>query len=63
MADTRYMAAHLPAPGAHLSVLTMTLPNVDGDCEPLRGRRTIVRIDIVEAKAGKSVKPSRARTR
>jgi OOP family OmpA-OmpF porin len=62
VADTRYMAAHLPAQGAHLSVLTMTLPGADGDCEQLRGR-TIVRIDIVEAKAGKSVKPARARTR
>ncbi len=60
--DTRYMAAHLPAQGAHLSVLTMTLPTADSDCALLRGR-TIVRIDIVEAKTGKTRKPVPAKTR
>ncbi|HKS16903.1 MAG TPA: hypothetical protein VJU16_06295 [Planctomycetota bacterium] len=61
VADTRYMAAELPAQGAHLSVLTMTLPGADGDCELLRGR-TIVRVDIVETKAPRK-KPARAKRR
>ncbi len=59
--DTRYMAAELPAQGAYLSVLAVTLPTPDGDCEPLRGR-TIVRVDIVETKAP-SKKPARAKKR
>jgi OOP family OmpA-OmpF porin len=59
--DTKYMAAELRARGAHLSVLTMTLPDADGDCELLRGR-TIVRVDIVEAKA-RDNKPARAKRR
>jgi OOP family OmpA-OmpF porin len=63
--DVRYMAAELPAQGAHLSVLAMTLPNADGDCELLRGR-TIVRVDIIEAKAeakARDKKPARAKKR
>jgi len=60
--DTRYMAAELPARGAHLSVLTMILPNADGDCELLRGR-TIVRVDIIEGKAPENKKPARAKRR
>jgi OOP family OmpA-OmpF porin len=59
VADTRYMAAELPAQGAHLSVLTMTLPSANGDCELLRGR-TIVRVDIIEAKT-REKKPARTR--
>lgn len=62
VADTRYMAAELPAQGAHLSVLTMTLPDAGGDCEPLRGR-TIVRVDIIESGARENKKPARAKKR
>ncbi|HKE15933.1 MAG TPA: hypothetical protein VKB80_13745, partial [Kofleriaceae bacterium] len=67
--DTRYMVAELPAQGAHLSVLAMTLPNADGDCELLRGR-TIARVDIIEAKTeaktearARGKKPARAKRR
>jgi OmpA-OmpF porin, OOP family len=62
VADTRYLAAEIPGQGAHLSVLAMILPKADGDCELLRGR-TIVRVDIIEAKARESKKPARARSR
>jgi OmpA-OmpF porin, OOP family len=62
VADMRYMAAELPAQGAHLSVLTMILPSPNGDCAPLRGR-TIVRVDVVEAKARETKKPARAKSR
>jgi hypothetical protein len=40
----------------------MTLPDAGSDCELLRGR-TIVRVDIIEAKAPENKKPARAKKR
>jgi OOP family OmpA-OmpF porin len=50
--DQRYLAAELPAAGAHVSVLTYTLvaPAQHHSCHALNGR-TIAVVDIVEAKA------------
>ena len=50
--DQRYLAAELPAAGAHASVLTYTLvaPAAHHSCHALNGR-TIAVVDIVEAKA------------
>jgi OmpA-OmpF porin, OOP family len=50
--DQRYLAAEMPAAGAHISVLTYTLvaPDQYDTCLALNGR-TIALVDIIEAKA------------
>jgi OmpA-OmpF porin, OOP family len=49
LSDVRYLAAEIPASGAHVSVMTASLPDVAGACQAILGR-AIAMVDVIAVK-------------